>query len=58
MSPVDETIRADETNPADATRTTDEPINGAPVGDSLRAGARGNASRRDGPAPHTDADEA
>lgn len=58
MSPADETIRANETNPADATRATDEPINGAPVGDSVRAGARGNASRRDESAPHTDADEA
>jgi hypothetical protein len=60
----DETIRAreadpaDETIPADAARTTNEPINGAPVGDSMRAGARGNASRRDESAPHTDADEA
>jgi len=64
MSPADETIRADETrpadetNPADAARTTDEPINGAPVGDSVRAGTRGNASRRDESAPHNDADEA
>jgi hypothetical protein len=58
MSPADETVRVDETNPADAARTTDEPINGAPVGDSVRAGSRGNASRRDGSAPHTDADEA
>jgi hypothetical protein len=55
----DEAIRAreadpaDETIPADAARTADEPINGAPVGDSMRAGAR-----RDGSAPHTDADEA
>jgi hypothetical protein len=49
---------ADETSPADAARTTDEPINGAPIGDSMRAGARGNASRRDASAPQTDADEA
>jgi len=60
----DEPIRAreanpaDETIPADAARTTGEPINGAPVGDSMRAGARGNASRRDETAPRTDADEA
>jgi hypothetical protein len=50
--------RADDTSPADAARTTDEPINGAPVGDSVQAGARGNASRRDASAPDTDADEA
>ncbi len=55
---VGETIPADHTNPAAATRTTDEPLNGAPVGDSVRAGARGNASRRDESAPPTDADEA
>ncbi len=58
MRPADETIPADDMNPADAARTADEPINGAPVGDSVRAGTRGNASRRDGSAPHTDADEA
>jgi len=58
IRPADETIPADETNPADAARTTEEPINGAPVGDSVQAGARGNTSRGDGSAPHTDADEA
>ena len=55
---VGETIPAGHTNPAAATPTTDEPLNGAPVGDSVRAGARGNASRRDESAPPTDADEA
>ncbi len=48
----------DETSPVDAARTTAEPINGAPIGDSVRAGARGNASHRDASAPQTDADEA
>jgi hypothetical protein len=56
--PVDPAHPADETSPADAARTTDEPINGASIGDSVRAGARGNASRRDASAPQTDADEA
>lgn len=56
--PADATIPADETYPADAARTADEPIDGAPLDDSVRAGARGNALRRDGSAPHTDADEA
>ena len=58
MSSADETMPADETNPADAARTAEEPINGAPLGDSVRAGARGNTSHRDGSEPHTDADEA
>jgi hypothetical protein len=57
-SAADETVPADEDNPADAARTTDQPIDGAPVGDSVRAGSRGNASLRDGTAPHNDADEA
>lgn len=58
VSRADETIAADGTYPAGAARTTDGSITDAPVDDSVRAGARGNASRRDAPAPHTDADEA
>jgi hypothetical protein len=50
--------RVNETVPADAARTTDEPVNGTPVADSLQAGTRGSASRRDASAPRTDADEA
>ncbi len=58
VSDTDPVDPADETSPADAARTTDEPINGAPIGNSVRAGARGKASRRDASAPQTNADEA
>jgi len=50
--------RVNETIPADAARTTDEPVNGAPVADSVQAGTRGSTPRRDSSAPRTDADEA
>jgi hypothetical protein len=49
---------AEETVAADDAHTTDKPVNGAPVANSVQAGTRGSASRRDASTPHIDADEA